>query len=171
MNMCSNCNRETKNKKYCSRSCAVTVNNKGLLRNQPGGTIKAKGPILCLNCSSEIKGRNAKIYCSSICQQKYQRNKKITLWLDGEWDGSSMQGASLIIKNYLLDQCGHKCSKCGWKEINPATKKVPLEINHIDGDSTNNKINNLEILCPNCHSLTPNYRALNKNSKREYRRK
>lgn len=169
MNECSNCSRETRNKKYCSRSCSATVNNKGLLRNKPGGTVQARGFLQCKYCLGEVKG-NAKTYCSVACQQKSQNREKIDLWLDGKWDGSSAQGASLIVKNFLLNQCRHKCSKCGWKEVNATTGKAPLEINHIDGDCTNNRPENLEILCPNCHSLTSNYRALNKNSKRKYRR-
>jgi 5-methylcytosine-specific restriction endonuclease McrA len=42
-------------------------------------------------------------------------------------------------------------------------------VNHIDGDSKNNVYSNLEFLCPNCHSQTPNFRALNRKSTREYR--
>ena len=36
-------------------------------------------------------------------------------------------------------------------------KDIPLELHHIDGNRFNNKIDNLQILCPNCHSLTPNH--------------
>ena len=36
-------------------------------------------------------------------------------------------------------------------------KRIPLEIHHIDGDCTNNKMENLQLLCPNCHSLTSNF--------------
>ena len=39
-------------------------------------------------------------------------------------------------------------------------------MHHIDGDCTNNKMENLQLLCPNCHSLTSNFGSLNKNSKR-----
>lgn len=37
-------------------------------------------------------------------------------------------------------------------------KDIPLELDHIDGNNRNNKLSNLKILCPNCHSLTPTYR-------------
>jgi len=47
-------------------------------------------------------------------------------------------------------------------EINPVTGKSPLEVNHLDGCFTNNQEDNLEVLCPNCHSLTPSYRSLNR---------
>lgn len=44
---------------------------------------------------------------------------------------------------------------------------IPLEIHHEDGDSSNNELVNLRLLCPNCHALTDNYRG-RKNIKRNY---
>jgi len=44
-----------------------------------------------------------------------------------------------------------------------------LNTHHIDGDSQNNALINLQLLCLNCHGLTPNYGAKNKNSTRDYR--
>jgi hypothetical protein len=41
-------------------------------------------------------------------------------------------------------------------------KHVSLELDHIDGDSTNHKLKNLRIICPNCHSQTETYRSKNK---------
>lgn len=40
---------------------------------------------------------------------------------------------------------------------------ISLELDHIDGDNTNNEISNLHYLCPNCHALTKTYRGKNKN--------
>ena len=42
-----------------------------------------------------------------------------------------------------------------------------LQVNHIDGNYKNNREENLELLCPNCHSLTPNYRSLNRGKGRK----
>ena len=53
--------------------------------------------------------------------------------------------------------------QCGWNwEINFNGRTVPLELHHIDGDASNNKLSNVVLLCPNCHSLTENYKARNK---------
>lgn len=65
---------------------------------------------------------------------------------------------------------GARCSKCGWSKTNPTTGKVPLTVNHKDGDATHTVPENLELLCPNCHALTPNYGALNKGRGRKGRR-
>jgi transposase-like protein len=49
----------------------------------------------------------------------------------------------------------HRCENCGldkWLE-----NKISLELHHIDGNRFNNQLNNLQILCPNCHSITDNY--------------
>ena len=55
----------------------------------------------------------------------------------------------------------NKCSKCGWGKINEFSKRIPLTVNHIDGNSTNHKPHNVELICPSCHSLTNNYGGLN----------
>jgi 5-methylcytosine-specific restriction endonuclease McrA len=60
--------------------------------------------------------------------------------------------------------------KCGWSEINPKSGKVPIQLNHINGNSEDNKLSNLELLCPNCHSLTPTFGMLNKGNGRKKRR-
>lgn len=79
-----------------------------------------------------------------------------------EWDGTVAFKPSNIIRRYMLEK--YKCSKCGWGEVNPYTNLVPLQIHHVDGNSTNNKEENLEVLCPNCHSLTENFGSRNTNT-------
>jgi 5-methylcytosine-specific restriction endonuclease McrA len=68
---------------------------------------------------------------------------------------------SYKLKKRLLKENikNHQCESCGldkWLE-NP----IPLELHHIDGNRYNNSLENLSLLCPNCHALTENYRAKN----------
>ena len=63
-----------------------------------------------------------------------------------------------VERHNILD---YKCVKCGctgeWQD-----GIISLELDHIDGDNTNNEISNLRYLCPNCHALTETYRGKNK---------
>ena len=78
---------------------------------------------------------------------------------------------SQYIRRFLLEKYDHKCSECGWCEINKYTNKIPLEIEHIDGNYKNNKEENLILLCPNCHSLTSTYKGANRGNGRKERKK
>jgi hypothetical protein len=53
-----------------------------------------------------------------------------------------------------------KCSGCGLTEW--LGKPIPLELEHIDGDRSNNQLENLTLLCPNCHALTTTWRRRKK---------
>lgn len=54
-----------------------------------------------------------------------------------------------------------RCEICMWSEES-LDGRIPLELDHINGDSKDNRIENLRILCPNCHSLQPTHRGRNK---------
>lgn len=67
------------------------------------------------------------------------------------------------IKACLFKEREYRCECCGITEWN--NKKIVLQVHHIDGNHNNNTRNNLQILCPNCHSQTSNYTG-RKNVKR-----
>ena len=52
------------------------------------------------------------------------------------------------------------CENCGLSKW--MGKEIPLELNHKNGNNLDNTLENLEILCPNCHAQKPNYRGGNK---------
>jgi hypothetical protein len=61
------------------------------------------------------------------------------------------------LKVHLIKKRGKKCEDCGlteWKNF-----PILLEVHHCNGDRTDNKEENLQLLCPNCHSLTDNFRG------------
>lgn len=75
-------------------------------------------------------------------------------------DGSTITSFKLkkrLIKEGILEP---KCSKClneTWLD-----GPIPLELDHINGKNDDNKLSNLRLLCPNCHSLTDTYRGRNR---------
>lgn len=68
---------------------------------------------------------------------------------------------SFKLKNKLLKEGykEYKCEKCG--NIEWYGKPIPLELHHINGDNTDNRLENLQMLCPNCHSFTDTYGGKN----------
>ena len=125
---------------------------------------------ICLNCGKEFtvyKSHGGK-YCSVKCFNEHKHKLYIEAWRNGEKDGmSGKYGISGAIRKYLFEKYEGKCQICGWGEINPVTGVSPLQIHHIDGDYTNNKEDNLQLLCPNCHSLTETYMSLNKKGRKD----
>ncbi len=63
---------------------------------------------------------------------------------------------SRLFKEELKQKQCESCKLTEW-----LGKPIPLELDHIDGNNSNNSLNNLRILCPNCHALTPTYRGKN----------
>lgn len=120
----------------------------------------------CINCGTPVQ--NGYKYCSNKCQQEYQTKQKISDWQQYPEKYNSPNTYDFI-RTYLINKY-NGCQICGWNKVNPITNNSPLEVHHIDGNCTNNAEENLQLLCPNCHSLTPNAGALNKNSKR-YKKK
>lgn len=170
---CLNCDNKfdistlnTKERKFCSNSCSASFNNKLRIK-------KVKKVKKCLNCDNKVKNNwHKNIFCSNKCHSDYVYLKYISDWKEGKVDGKSGEyGVSKHIRKYLFRKYDNSCSKCGWSEINLFTNKIPLELEHIDGDSTNNKEENLELLCPNCHSLTKTYKGANRGNGRHNRMK
>lgn len=71
--------------------------------------------------------------------------------------GKKIRGATMI--QALTALRGWRCENCGLTEWQG--QKVPLEVHHIDGDELNSVLENLQVLCPNCHALTNNYKGKN----------
>lgn len=152
-------------KKFCNQSCAASYNNKGYNRHT-GEMVKDQ---YCLSCNTFIpKGKTDRKYCDLKCHKQHQYDTYVKSWLAGDklgFTGKTCQ-ISNYVRRYLHETRGTACEDCGWDERHPVDGSVLTEVEHIDGDATNNDLSNLKILCPNCHSMTPTFRARNKNSAR-----
>lgn len=73
---------------------------------------------------------------------------------------SSYQSYKLKKRLFQESLKTERCEKCGWAE-KATDGRIPLELHHINGNRTDNRLENLQVLCPNCHSLQPNHRGKN----------
>lgn len=130
--------------------------------------IPLAAPVLnCQFCKKEFapfRSQKNRKYCSSQCQKEERKEQWVKGWKAGTiqgWTGVSKM-ARKPLRRYFIEKYGEKCMKCGWNKQHPITNKVPLELNHIDGNASNCVEENLELICPCCHSLTVNFKSLNK---------
>lgn len=131
---------EKRRSKHCDHSCAARIS-----RNRTGTGRYGRYPPECKSCGEITKTPSGQynVFCVlCIHQGKHLPTKEF-----GEYDTDASR------KRYLLRTRPHKCESCGlatWLK-----GPIPLEMDHIDGDSDNNIETNLRLICPNCHALSP----------------
>jgi len=117
----------------------------------------------CLHCGQALTARrpgaSPKKYCDNKCQNDWQRAHKLSRGLLGPKP----------LKRLLIARHGRRCWGCGLSQWRG--KNITLELEHADGNSANNDLANLQILCPNCHSQTDTYKAKNRGRGPKSRRK
>ena len=107
------------------------------------------------------RAKHLKCYATNQAGRGLSKNKP-SISVQDILNGLHPNFQSYKLKNKLIKEnvIEYKCNDCGLNEQNGRSLK--LELHHIDGDSTNHKLENLKLLCPNCHSQTTNYRGKNK---------
>lgn len=143
---CANCFKEIERKpsyirryknSFCSQECKSNFQNKKI-------KIKCKtcGKILLRRPLEIKKTKNGYCFCSRSCtaswnnQQEWRVKENHPNWIDG-----SSSGRSIALKNKE-----HICEKCNFKEFPEI-----LQVHHKNRNRKDNSIDNLEVLCPNCH--------------------
>ena len=95
-------------------------------------------------------------FCSLQCFADYKwKNESIPLILAGKGGN---------YKRYIVETRGEECERCGQGPI-WNNEPLTLQLDHIDGDSDNNALDNLRLLCPNCHTQTETYGNAGKGSR------
>lgn len=167
--------------RFCGRECKDEAQRlDGLVELRPAhyGTSRDARTIekhnkelrTCLQCGQPTRRE----FCSRACRPKRRAEKQLQAWLQGGISGNRGSGRSLtllaVVRRFMLQKYENRCGQCGWAERNPTTGKIPLAVDHIDGNSSNTVEANLIVLCPNCHALTPTYCGLNRGKGRGSRK-
>lgn len=148
------CNEQTLKRKQTK----LVKNKKSLKKNT---SIKK----YCLKCGNELVTKNAVKFCSNKCHSEYEHEKAYRDYLENNYKYCRGNYTPKQFYNEFLKEQNYTCACCPSKNEHNG---LPLKfvIDHIDGDASNNKRENIRLVCPNCDSQLPTFKSKNKNSTR-----
>ena len=157
---------ETRSKKFCNHSCAASYNNSGHTSFGPKRTVEREDN--CIHCGKLITGNNRR-FCSRKCFNLFAKLKREKNWihLKNQIEDTGIIEGRKLIRRYLIEKYGTICSIC--EKTMWEGRPIPLVADHIDGNATNGKLNNLRMVCPNCDALLPTYTGRNRGKGRKSR--
>lgn len=122
----------------------------------------------CLGCGVVLTERHQQVFCSNRCQRARERAARVARWL-ATGIGVPSSGQGHYIRTYVLADQGGLCAICAGSTMWNGSP-LRLVLDHIDGDSTHNARPNLRLICPNCDSQLPTFKARNRGKGRAWRR-
>ena len=123
-------------------------------------------PGVCRQCFAP-RGRARNSFCSLECHREFENERHVRRWLATGVPGQQALASS--VRDFLMMEQNGVCAICGRDPVwNGATLVFVLD--HIDGDGTNHVRANVRMICPNCDSQLPTFKARNRGKGRHYRR-
>ena len=182
---CKECGKEITSKYakiFCSSSCAATFNNKLRERKHKENIVKPKPikktkPIkkpnikhkfekICQECGKEFLGSTANAkYCSNQCIAKGRHKEQYKNFLENNEKFCRGNYVPKNFKEFFLQEQDNKCAICGCEPIHNG-KPLVFVLDHINGDASDNRRENLRLVCPNCDSQLDTFKSKNKFSTR-----
>lgn len=156
MKICPKCKKShEKTGMYCSRSCA----NSRTFSPETNKKKSLSGLKFYANLTSEER---KELHRTKTSKYDFEEHQRIVQQKNRarEWSKPYEEMSHTSVRKRLLHERNYTCEECGIGNMYNG-KPLTLELDHIDGNSKNNKRENLRILCPNCHSQTPTHRAKN----------
>lgn len=117
----------------------------------------------CLNCGKEIE-KNKK-FCSTECSCEYRHKESYIKFLENPEKYCNGGYTPKNFKHEFLKEQEERCAICGCEQMHNG-KPLTFVLDHIDGNASNNRRENLRMICPNCDSQLPTFKSKNKNSSR-----
>lgn len=146
---------EKKKNKFCSSKCS----NKNQIRHRVNREIPN-----CKNCNKKVSAWNRQ-FCTPECCIEYRKKEQVRQSIDIGIVPTTHQKTA---KDIILRMREHKCEICNRTKWEGG--KIPLVLDHVDGNSQNWKVDNLRLVCGNCDMLLPTYKSKNKGNGRRYNR-
>lgn len=121
----------------------------------------------CLGCDEPLNKRHQVSYCSNRCQRDTERRRRTAAWLESGI-GEPAGGHRHYIRLHIMDDQANVCAICAsptiWNGL-----ELRFVLDHVDGDASNNRRENLRLVCPNCDSQLPTYKGKNRGRGRAWR--
>lgn len=149
MKVCPKCYaNHTKDGRFCSRACANSrtwslEDRRRKSESAKGKPSQARGK--SLGPLSEEARSNQLRALRDAANLRYQHGLMVS---------------RKSLRRCIADDRGYLCAKCGIADWNGGP--ITLQVDHLDGDASNNVPANLQLLCPNCHSQSPTFAGRNK---------
>jgi len=142
MTACQACGQQTKNPKFCSRSCAIRVHSQARKR-EPAGR--------CVVCTCAIFSRRRYCWAHSPTRA-IDRNRPIGTFVDNSRTGSRLNRLRTDARRVFHAARPYRCQNCGYDKFIEVCHKRQVTSFPLDTPiSVVNSLDNLAGLCPNCH--------------------